>query len=68
MKVLGSDKGIPVDDIDAVRAQIRTLDAAEAHGTNVTLARSYWCQKAVEWAKQRLVTVQGRLGAILAMM
>ena len=50
-------KTAAVNDIDMIRMQIRTLDDAEARGVNVTAARAYWCQKAVDWATERMKEV-----------
>ncbi len=47
-----------MEDIDKIRIQIRTLDDAETHGLNVTQERTYWCQKAVEWAIKQLTIIK----------
>jgi hypothetical protein len=43
-----------MSEIDEIRIRIRELDDAEGHGLNVTAARTFWCERAVAWAKARL--------------
>ena len=43
-----------INEINEIRIRIRELDEAEGHGLNVTTARTFWCERAVAWAKAQL--------------
>lgn len=43
-----------MSEIDEIRIRIRELDEAESRGLNVTAERTYWCERAVAWAKARM--------------
>ena len=43
-----------MENIDGIRILIRTLDADERRGINVTAARTFLCERAVAWARDHL--------------